>query len=310
MHSDWLAQYLVQQAEPLNHAYRLARQGDPARFANAFSQFVLEALDPLLTELDHWATEHKAALTETAYESGLIMARRGWLAPEHQAVTGLLFKQLLPEWLSPYPEDAPRLLTQLLNTLSHLPDVSQRSRLLSHLQTCLPTPDDTPDALLILSWMSGLPHFRDAALKTMNRRPGLAERVVEGDPAWFQNPWWQGPRLQWQTRPVEVGKSIWLGGEFTSRPRLLVTPEHTLIEAGTDCWQLHIDAFGQTLLPHARTHPPSQPVAECTQIPAGLASSWRDSEQPRQCLERPYDWVVNFHTCYAVLVIPKAGDRG
>ena len=77
MRSDWLAQYLVQQADALNHAYRLARQGDQAEFARSFSGFVLDALDPLLLALEPWPATNKAALAETAYQAGLTLVRRG-----------------------------------------------------------------------------------------------------------------------------------------------------------------------------------------------------------------------------------------
>ena len=77
MRSDWLAQYLVQQADTLNHTYRLARQGDQAEFARSFSGFVLDALDPLLLALEPWPAANKAALAETAYQAGLTLVRRG-----------------------------------------------------------------------------------------------------------------------------------------------------------------------------------------------------------------------------------------
>ena len=110
MRSDWLAQYLVQQADTLNHAYRLARQGDQAEFARSFSGFVLDALDPLLLALEPWPAANKAALAETAYQVGLTLVRRGWLAAEQRALTVELFTTVLPRWLAPYPADAPRLL--------------------------------------------------------------------------------------------------------------------------------------------------------------------------------------------------------
>lgn len=309
MHSNWLAQFLVQQSEPLNQAFRLSQQGDPTQFANIFSGFVKDALDPLLVALDHWSPEHKIALTETAYHSGLTMARHGWLTPEHQAVSGALFRQLLPEWLSPYPDEAPRLLVQLLNGLSHIPTIKQRGQLLVHWRTCLPTPDATPDTLLVLCWISGLPQFREAALVAIQRNPELTETLALGDPKCFDHPWWQGPQLQWRHCPVELGASIWLSGEFTHRPLLVSTPTHTLIQVRKDYWQLHADAFGQRLLPHRQGHSRSLPVPECTQTPVHLAKWWREFDQPRQCLQRQYDWVISFHNRYAVLVIPKAGNR-
>lgn len=308
MQSDWLAHYLVRQAEPLNQAYRLARQGDPVRFAQLFSCFVQESLDPLLAGLDHWQHEHKAALAEVAYHSGLTMARHGWLAPEHQAITDTLFRQLLPAWLSPYPEAAPRLLTQLFNTLAHLPNAHQRASLLTHWHHCQPKPDITPEALVVLGWMSGLPQFRDAALAAMHRRPELSTTLAIGDPTLYEHPWWQGLQGQWQTTAVRLGASTWLGGEFSCRPELRIGIGHTFIQAGNDCWQLFIDAFGQALLPHTQPSE-SEPVPDCTHPPGHLASHWREADRPRQCLERAFDWVVSFHTSYSVLVIPKMGGQ-
>ena len=60
MRSEWLAQYLVQQADTLNHAYRLARQGDQGEFARSFSGFLLEALGPLMLALDPWPATRRA----------------------------------------------------------------------------------------------------------------------------------------------------------------------------------------------------------------------------------------------------------
>lgn len=307
MHSNWLAQHLVRHAEAFNQAYRLARQGDPVHFATAFSDFVRDYLDPLLASLDHWAPEHKAALTETAYHTGLALVRRGWLAHDHQPVVELLFQRLLPDWFAPYPTEAPRLVTQLLNALSHLPDSRRRLELLSRFQDCLPPPEATPDALVILGWMSGLPQFRAAALNAMTRCPELAERLTGVDPSSFRHPWWRGPQRQWHTEAVELGASLWLGGLFSKRPTLRTTPGHTLIQAGNDCWQLHIDAFGQALIPQAADEIPGAPVPDCDPVPPGLDFAWREGDRPRQCLERPYDWVVSFHTRYAVVVIPKTG---
>ncbi|MFP3977384.1 hypothetical protein [Marinobacter sp. KMM 10035] len=308
MHSGWLAHYLVRRAEPLNQAYRLARQGDPVQFANTFSCFIRDALDPLMSELDCWSSEHKAALTETAYHCGLAMVRHGWLTSEHQAVSIPLFRELLPAWLAPYPEDAPGMLTRLLNALSHLSGSNQRAHLLAYWKTCLPTPEAAPDTLLVLGWMSGLPQFREAALEGMRRRPELTVVLGLGDPTLFQNPWWQGSQGQWYTSPVVLGASVWLGGEFSSRPQLLTDSGHTFIKAGSDCWQLHVDAFGQALLPQRQDNLEGVPALEYRAAQHRLAPNWREFDEPCQCLERPYDWVVSFHNRYAVMVIPKAGD--
>lgn len=307
MRSEWLAQYLTCQAEPLNQAYRLARQGDPVRFADAFSGFIRELLDPMLVGLDHWPGESKAALTEAAYHSGLAMARHGWFAPEHKVVSAPLFQQILPAWLLPYPDDAPRLLIHLLNALSHLPSIPQRSQLLVNFQACLPSPDVVADTLVLLCWMSGLAQYREAALVAMNRCSDLLTTLGLGDPKQFENPWWQGAQKQWRNSPVELGASVWLGGEFTNRPQLATAAGQLLIQAGDDVWQLYADAFGQLLHPHHQAYPKIVAVPACAQVPFGLASHWREFDQPRQCLERPHDWVFSFHNRYAVLVIPKVG---
>ncbi|WP_028670773.1 hypothetical protein [Saccharospirillum impatiens] len=309
MQSDWLAQYLTQQSGPLNQAYRLARQGDPAHFANAFGHFVQQDLDPLLAALGHWADACKTALCETAYQSGLTMARHGWLTPGHQPITDRMFQQVLPTWLAPYPDAAPRLLTQFLNTLSHLPDAGQQTRLLDYWERCWPTPDKTPDALVIFSWMSGLPQYRQAAIAVLQHHPDWLEALGMGNAAAFEHPWWQGKTLQWHRDPAQLGASHWLGGDFPGRPRLLIAPGMTLVQAGQEYWHLHADAFGQVLLPTAYRHPLLLPVPDCKQLPAELSPLWQETEMPRQCLERRHDWVVSFHASYRLLVIPKIGDR-
>ena len=309
MKSEWLAHYLTRQADSLNQAYRLARQGDPVQFASAFGRFVQHNLDSLLTSLDQWSPSNKAALCETAYQCGLTLTRHGWLRAEHQPVTDRLFQQLLPTWLAPYPDAAPRLLTQLLNALSHLPDAGQRTGLLDHWQRCLPAPDATPDALLMFSWMAGLPQYRDAALHALHRHPDWLKTLALGDPEAFEHPWWQGSTLGWHSAQVHLGASHWLGGDFTARPRLLIAPGQTLVQAGQECWHLYIDAFGQTLLPTASHHPMLLPVPECKRLPTVLAHLSQGIETPRQCLERRHDWVVSFHDSYALRVIPKTGEQ-
>ena len=308
MQSTWLAQYLVKQADALNQTYRLARQGDSVQFASSFSAFILEALDPLLANLEHWAPARKAALTDTAYQSGLVLLRSGWLVGDQRDLANHLFAQLLPEWLAPYPEQGPRLLLQLLNTLSHLPSVNQRTRLLEQWQRCLPNPEATPDSLLVLGWMAGLPQYRLAALAALERQPDLAKVLDLGATQLFAHPWWQGPQAGWQSEPIVLGASTWLGGEFSDLPQLLTTSEHTLIRAGGDCWQLHADAFGHVLLAHRSGQAQLVPELGSARLPTNLANRLRDFDQPRQCLEQPHEWVISFRNRYAVMVIPKTGD--
>ncbi len=309
MRSDWLAQYLVNHADALNHTYRLARQGDPTQFANTFSHFIYAALDPLLAALNHWTVEYKVALTESAYACGLAMVRHGWWTPDYQDISVRLFNEVLPSWLSLYPEQAPHLMTQVLNALTHLPRPEQRAQHLSYWQKCLPSPEVTPDALLIVSWLSGLPQFRSAALEAMQRQPELLKTLAIGDSDGFKHPWWRGPQQSWQTRPVALGSSMWMGGMFSCRPRLLVTPEYTFVQSGNEFWQLYIDTFGQLLMPRSSDNIPSDLRPAGTRIPAHLSVHWRPSDEPCQCLERPHDWVVCFHNRYAVMVIPKDGAR-
>ncbi len=309
MRSDWLAQYLVQQADTLNHAYRLARQGDQAEFARSFSGFVLDALDPLLLALEPWPAANKAALAETAYQVGLTLVRRGWLAAEQRALTVELFTTVLPRWLAPYPADAPRLLVQLLNTLSHLPSAAQRGSLLEQWQRCNPAPDATPDHLLILGWMAGLPEFRSAAVTALGRQTALAEHLHLGEPEQLAHPWWQGTTAGWRTAPLEFGASTWLGGEFAALPVLLVAADQTLIQAGDDCWQLHADAWGHKLLAHTPEHADPVSIQDLQQLPPGLNDNWRSFDLARQCLERRYDWVVSFHNSFRIMIIPKVGGQ-
>lgn len=309
MRSEWLAQYLVQQADTLNHAYRLARQGDQGEFARSFSGFLLDALDPLMLALDPWPAANKAALAETSYQAGLTLARRGWLAAEHRALTVELFTRVLPTWLAPYPADAPKLLVQLLNTLSHLPSAAQRSKLLERWQRCNPAPDAAPDHLLVLGWMADLPEFRSAAVAALGRQPTLAKHLQLGEAAQLAHPWWQGATAGWRTAPLELGASTWLGGEFSALPVLLTSAEQTLIQAGDDCWQLHADAWGHKLLAHRPERAAPVPVQDLQQLPPGLSEHWRSIDLARQCLERPYDWVVSFHNSFRIMIIPKSGGQ-
>lgn len=309
MRSEWLAQYLLKQADTLNQSYRLARQGDQAEFARCFSGFLLDALDPLMAALDHWPSVNKAGLTEVTYQAGLTLVQRGWLATQQRDLTLALFTRVLPQWLAPYPADAPRLLVQLLNTLSHLPTAAQRSNLLSQWQCCRPTPDTAPDYLLILGWMAGLPEFRTAAVAALSRQPALVAQLQLGAPEHFAHPWWRGPERGWQAEPVVLGAATWLGGEFSELPVLLMAGGHTLIQAGDDCWQLHVDTWGHKLLPHSPEQATPVPTQDLLQLPAALGTPWRSYDQVRQCLERRHEWVVSFHNSYRLMIIPKTGDH-
>src|SRR5699024_4766859 len=98
---------------------------------------------------------------------GSTLLQYGWLQSEQQALLQQVFLTVLPRWLAPYSEQAPSLISQLLNTLARFPTITSKQNLLQRFEQCLPTAANTGNTLLVLSWLNGLAQYRTTAIEVL-----------------------------------------------------------------------------------------------------------------------------------------------
>jgi len=272
-----------------------------------------ELLKPLLASFKHWPADNQEQLAQYSQQLGSTLLQYGWLQSEQQALLQQVFLTVLPRWLAPYSEQAPSLISQLLNTLARFPTITSKQNLLQRFEQCLPTAANTGNTLLVLSWLNGLAQYRTTAIEVLQQQPELVATLGFSSTKALHNPWWQGDQLQLKTTPVEVGSMSWLGGRFDDLPWIEYSNEQVIINAGARRWQLFADAFGTHLHSLPTPEPHEQPCDEdLSQFTLQLIQFnryLRAGDRVKQVLELPHSYLLSFKTSYRLLIIPKQGNR-
>jgi len=161
-------------------------------------------------------------------------------------------------------------LKQTANLLSHLYGLNPGHpekwlEIMSRVTNLLDNHPQLSQTGLVGAWMSGLAHYRDSAMKQLAMLPealakGLLGLPVDRDFQVFLD---ELRRNRWLTaqspadaKPASihrietrVGACALLGGDFPVPPEVVGGDGQFFVRSGELVWQMHVDAFGSSLIP-------------------------------------------------------------
>lgn len=267
------ATVLRQAREDFNVRFVRARRSYPKLDAGAFSAFLLNAVDPLVSAV---ATAKPDAVFETAsagYDVALELAGHGLLGPRYLAIEEG-WRSILPTVPMLVAGAPNRVLAAISNALHHL-TITPGARVtewVSNMTRLAPKCVDL-EAFLHLgqfaSWRAGLAHYRDEAMKLVPLLkpelvlPALGIDSTDAWPAIYgrlqRNPWDDLKRVTPSELRIaaEAGAFRGFGGLFPEPPLVTAANGHFYVTSGDGSWMLTADCFGATF--HRATPAEAQP---------------------------------------------------
>lgn len=261
-----VARVLKQHREACNRWYFEARHRFPHLDQQAFSTFLQQDAAPLLARAEALPPAEFEVLVLAIYRHGLQLAGLRWCG--HDSCFGLLqqaWQRFLPQALPLIRQTPDKALVALAHGLKQLADHPDADALLwlrqmTALTTLVTDLDDWLRAGQVLAWRCGMAHFRGSALVQsallddtvllfvldVNELP-TRDRLQR---AFAANRWWtpdQPPADLVEQR--RVGGLAGMGGIFTALPQVFGVNDSLYVQSGERCFELHVDAYGASLLP-------------------------------------------------------------
>ncbi len=277
--SQPLAQVLAAGRRQFNQRVDEARRRTPGFDPTAFSSFVQQQLDPVVSAMAATAPARTAAVTLAAYDIGLLLCAQGLAGPSARSPgVNQLWRDVLPA-LAPRIAELPHdLLGALSNAALHLGTVegARPTEWLALLRQLGPA-SETPAQLLalgkVLAWRSGLAQFRLGALQAAATLPEALQRAALQAPSHSDIDAWRGTleASPWAGHPGRpegwtLGRFTGFGGRFSAPPELRVASNGMLLRSGDRHFLAIADACGAVLMPataqefdHAA--PPKRPAS-------------------------------------------------
>lgn len=256
-----LAQVLAAGRRQFNQRVDEARRRTPGFDPAAFSSFVQQQLDPVVSAVEAVAPARTAAVTLAAYDIGLLLCAQGLAGPTARSpLVNQLWREVLPALAARLADSPHDLLGALSNAAVHLGavDGARPSDWLA-LMLQLGPGSETPAQLLalgkVLAWRAGLAQFRQGALQAAAGLPEALQRAAlqvpsQGDVhAWREtleaSPW-AGPPTR--AEGWTLGGFTGFGGRFATPPELRVGSNGMLVRSGDRHFLAMADACGAVLL--------------------------------------------------------------
>ncbi|OWQ83744.1 hypothetical protein CDN98_21590 [Roseateles terrae] len=279
MISPPLAQVLAAGRRQFNQRVDEARRRTPGFDPAAFSAFVQQQLDPVVSAVEAVAPARTAGVTLAAYDIGLLLCAQGLAGPSARSrLVNQLWREVLPA-LAPRIAELPHdLLGALSNAAVHLGTVdgARPAEWLGLLRQLGPG-SETPAQLLalgkVLAWRAGLAQFRPGALQAAASLPDALQRAALQAPSQSDVEAWRGtlassPWAGPQARPEgwTLGGFTGFDGRFAAPPALRVASNGMLVRSGDRYFLAIADACGAVLMPATAQEfdlaaPPKRPAS-------------------------------------------------
>lgn len=304
-----------------NALFHQARHAYPRLDGNAFGQWLVETLAPLL---DQTQPPFSEAAIDGLYLLGLELFARDYAGPNAQGEESKrLFLDLLPHLSRAVNDDPEHVPAELFNALHQLrlydADLSGFCQRLAKIGPQLDSAANLRAMALVTAWRSGLAQFRTASLDLMENLPAkwllplFQDKPVEAE--WHQcisqlrkNRWYHPDKpLEKQPQFRLLGGFSGFGGPFKSPPLVAFDQDHFWATDGHQTFTLFFDAFGATLVNSATAFPKSNNHhSDWTVRPDSQTVRFRDKTM--DISQRPpiQDWASDAHTC--LLVSPFSHD--
>jgi hypothetical protein len=267
MKSAALQQFFQVERDYCNQMVASIRHQSPALNTDDLDWFISNCLDPLIADLDKDSHQVSFPVAQAGFSHALELAALNWLK------AGRKQEILLTLWSGFYVEISPLLrqnsvdvFADISNLLNHLfsscADFPIRwLKLMISVSRALTSVTLLQQTGLVCAWMSGLAHYRKAALQQLTSLPEEivrelfnlpGNRSVNQHVAMLESNRWLAAHDnetvldQLQTR---VGSCTLLDGDFPAPPRVFAFDDQFFVQSGDLAWQLHVDVFGSSLLP-------------------------------------------------------------
>lgn len=245
-----LKEPLLGSRERFNTLFALAKRARPRLQEERFRHNLARFAVPLVAEA---GCQDAEPLVSALYE--VILELTGLELFERSDAVKLLWTDLLPAAIPLISSSPNQVIPRLTNAAYNLERESGADWVfwLKEMARCCPrceTAKQWMQAGQILSWVSGMAHFRESVLELAEELPPeLVESLV---PRWDRvkkDPWWSRRPQPGQVSKVHrLGAFVGYGGQFRKPPELVVAgPSQFLVSDGTDDWLLSCDGFGATL---------------------------------------------------------------
>jgi hypothetical protein len=259
-----LAAALAAGRAQFNQRFRAAQQRHRDLDANAWFDWIMDTLDPVVERVAAHDPGAVAQVAEALYEQALPLVATHWLGRQaREPVLAGVYRDLLIALAPALARDPARLSGSLLNALHQLcHDDAQRARQwadrLARLGATCVEVDTVLDLGRVLAWRCGWPAWRKAALRGAPRLPAALAQAALDLPAPPGPSLWVALAASPTLRADEVGTPAageisWLGrsggfrglgGPFARMPAVGITAGGLAASDGADTWQLAGDGYG------------------------------------------------------------------
>ncbi|MBM4423576.1 MAG: hypothetical protein FJ030_09320 [Chloroflexi bacterium] len=264
-----LASTLAANRERFNSKFAAARHYKPALDGDAFADLLRGLVAPIVEAVHALAPDQTFAATDALYDLTLDLLAQDFLGPRSRhPLIASGWAHLLPKFARHIAADPRAIVGAITNALYNI-STTPGARPGEWMRDMLALADHCPDSetLLkvgqILSWKSGLAHYRAAALDLCETLPPAVARLTLGFPADSSQPLdsvlrrlrahpWHRPTLHPSRSTPELGIVARLGafrgfgGLFIAPPLVFTSGDHFIVTDGEGSWLLTADAFGAT----------------------------------------------------------------
>jgi len=263
--SPTLGTVLRAERRQLNERFAAARVRYPDLDAEAFTEFIRGAVDPLVEAVARTRFDRVSHVAVAAYDIALELVGQRLVGRSARTPhVGAGWRRILPEVAPLVAADPERMIAAVCNASLHLSSTAgTRPRAWIDLMVLLAGHlSDTATFLTlgqVAAWRCGMAHFRESALAAADKIPESLVLAAIGAPAarWSQvrdrliaDPWYDpAAPNEASTTPRVVacaGAFRGFGGLFTEPPSVAMTDRQLFVHGGSECWLLMADAFGAT----------------------------------------------------------------
>lgn len=256
---------LAAQRREFNALAAEARRRYPGFDQDAFTQFLVEAADPVVDAVAHTAPDSVHGVAAHAFRMGLEMVGQR-LADGSPRTSGLVraWTTVLPRF-APLVARAPeRTLGMLSNAALHLATlpgvrVQRWERDMAALAPLVDSIEHLRALGQVLAWRAGAAHYRQGAIAAADGLPealALAAFRCADAGSWqlaraslASDPWWRAEADPDGVSTHVTGSFAGFGGLFTTPPRLAAAESCFVVQSGERAFLLIADAYGVVLLP-------------------------------------------------------------
>lgn len=271
MKSSALKLFFQAERETCNQMVASIRHQSQLFDSSEFSWFISTCLDPLMAKLDGQSNQITFPVAHAGFKHGLELASLNWLKTDaKKAITIQVWNELYLKIVNIVQLVPCKIFSETSNLFNRLISFDDKKpvkwlTLMSKITDELDTYESLQDVGVVCSWMVGLAHLRELALKKLlTLSPQIVRTLFDLSDIHdlkhhldklSNNRWPKVKRSSTQnnlphyTVEIRIGRCDLLGGEFPFPPKVFTSNGDLFVTSGKLAWRLYADIFGSTLIP-------------------------------------------------------------